>query len=121
MTLLERLPEERQKATSIQFARYWINFGYGNAPWPAFSLDHQNQNADQIIAVADSRDGWVVRSREEDTKCSSEAEGGVRRYMQWELLEGILSQLGDDAKVVVDKMSFPNLMKLSNLEPNTLE
>lgn len=122
MTLLERYPEERQKTASIQFARYWLQFGNGNAPWPEFKVDDMmngekgNQHHiddDEIIAVADSREGWVVRSRRKDEDLSQLAEGGPRRYRQWEVLEEIFDSQGDQAQKVIDTISFPHLMSIA--------
>ena len=108
MTLLERFPRERQRLASVDFARYWITFANGLPPWPAFTLEDGEK-----IAVADSREGWVLRTRQEDVERSRDDEGGERRYHQWEVLADILENVGEDAQNVVEALSFPNLTALA--------
>lgn len=110
MTLMERYPQPKQREISVSFARYWIAFANGRAPWTAYTLE------DETLAVADSQHGWVIRTRKEDVESAKHAEGGgERRYAQWETLAGILEKLGDDAPKAVAELSFPKLISLAQI------
>lgn len=107
MTLLERLPLQIQRDISTSFARRWIAFTNGRAPWTQYEW------ADQTIAVADSREGWVTRTRAEDLDRSALDEGGQRRYREWEVLDEVLCEMGDKTSEAVAALSFPVLVTLA--------
>ncbi|KAH7166571.1 Alpha/Beta hydrolase protein [Dactylonectria macrodidyma] len=107
MTLMERFPLQKQRDISIGFARKWTAFAYGEDPWAPYML------ADETIAVADSREGWVVRTRSKDMETSADDEGGQRRYTKWEALDAVFSELGDGAVAAVAALSFPTLVTLA--------
>ncbi|KAH8729924.1 Alpha/Beta hydrolase protein [Ilyonectria robusta] len=107
MTLMDRFPLQKQRDISIGFARKWTAFAYGEEPWAPYML------ADETIAVADSREGWVVRTRAEDMESSADDEGGQRRYAKWEALDAVFCELGDGAVAAVTALSFPTLVTLA--------
>lgn len=107
MTLMERFPLQKQRDISIGFARRWTAFAYGEEPWAPYML------ADETTAVADSREGWVVRTRAKDMESSADDEGGQRRYTKWEALDAVFSELGDGAVAAVAALSFPTLVTLA--------
>jgi len=107
MNFLERLPLQTQQDISTSFARRWIAFTNGKAPWPQYKW------ADQTIAVADSREGWVVRTRAEDLDRSALDEGGKRRYHTWEVLDEVLCEMGDRTSEAAAALSFPVLVTLA--------
>ncbi|KAH7140075.1 Alpha/Beta hydrolase protein [Dactylonectria estremocensis] len=107
MTLMERFPLQKHRDISIGFARKWTAFAYGEDPWAPYML------ADETTAVADSREGWVVRTRAKDMETSVDDEGGQRRYTKWEALDAVFSELGDGALAAVAALSFPTLMTLA--------
>jgi hypothetical protein len=107
MTLMERFPLQLQREISVDFARRWIDFTNGKAPWQQYDW------AEQSIAVADSREGWVVRTRKEDSERSAMDEGGQRRYEKWEALDEVFCELGDGAPEAVAALSFPVLATLA--------
>lgn len=107
MMLMERFPLQKQRDISIGFARQWTAFAYGEDPWARYTW------ADETIAVADSREGWVVRSRAKDLVSSAYDEGGQRRYNKWEALDEVFRSLGDRAVAAVEALSFPTLVTLA--------
>lgn len=110
MTLMERYPQQVQREISVGFAKRWIDFTNGKAPWRSYRWD------DQSIAVADSREGWVVRTRKEDSERSAIDEGGQRRYEEWEALDEVFCELGDGVPAAVAALSFPVLVTLAKTE-----
>lgn len=107
MTLTERFPLQRQRDISLGFARRWTAFAYGEDPWPRYTW------VDETIAVADSREGWVVRSRVKDLESSAHDEGGQRRYEKWEALDDVFRGMGERTIAVVEALSFPALIALA--------
>lgn len=107
MNFMGRFPLQRQRDISIDFARRWTAFAYGDEPWTRYTW------VDETIAVADSREGWVVRSREKDLESSLYDEGGQRRYEKWEALDEVFCALGDRAPAAVEALSFPTLVTLA--------
>lgn len=114
MTLLDRFPLPVQRDVSVGFAARWLAFANGDAPWSPYACGHtdDNANADEALAVADEREGWVVRSRLEDSTETRGADGGVRRYLQWEAMSDIFESLGEGADAAVASLAFPSLMGL---------
>lgn len=108
MNFTERFPLQRQRDVSLGFVRRWVAFAYGDEPWARYTW------VDETIAVADSREGWVVRSREKDMESSLYDEGGQRRYEKWEALDDVFRSLGDGAMTAHEALSFPILVTLSN-------
>ena len=56
-----RFPSPRLKDISTRHTRLWIDIANGKAPWTEYKYTGQG---DEIIVVADERDGWVSRSVE---------------------------------------------------------
>ncbi|RKK27582.1 hypothetical protein BFJ66_g16591 [Fusarium oxysporum f. sp. cepae] len=108
MTFMERLPLQRQRDVCIGFARRWTAFAYREEPWPQYTW------VDETVAVADSREGWVARSRVKDLEVSAYDEGGQRRYEKWEALDEVFRSLGEKAPTAVEALSFPTLVTLGN-------
>ncbi|RKL12944.1 hypothetical protein BFJ70_g16032 [Fusarium oxysporum] len=108
MTFMERLPLQRQRDVCIGFARRWTAFAYREEPWPQYTW------VDETVAVADSREGWVARSRVKDLEVSAYDEGGQRRYEKWEALDEVFRSLGEKAPAAVEALSFPTLVTLGN-------
>ncbi|KAF5539494.1 carboxylesterase type B [Fusarium mexicanum] len=108
MTLMERLPLQRQRDVCVGFVRRWTAFAYGEEPWSQYTW------VDEAVAVADSREGWVVRSRVKDMEVSVYDEGGQRRYENWEALDEVFRALGDMAPAAVEALSFPTLVTLGS-------
>jgi hypothetical protein len=106
MTFMERLPLQRQRDVCVGFARRWTAFAYREEPWSQYTW------VDETIAVADSREGWVVRSRAKDLEVSAYDEGGQRRYQKWEALDEVFRSLGEKAPAAVESLSFPTLVTL---------
>ncbi|KAI1029101.1 hypothetical protein LB504_012970 [Fusarium proliferatum] len=109
MTFMERLPLQRQRDVCVGFVRRWTAFAYGEEPWSQYTW------VDETVAVADSREGWVVRSRVKDLEASVYDEGGQRRYEKWEALDELFQSLGQKAPAAVEALSFPTLVALGNM------
>ena len=60
-----RYPSQRLKDISTQHARTWNNFANGETPWEEYKYTGKG---DEVVMVADERDGWVERSVEEHEK-----------------------------------------------------
>lgn len=103
----ERFPLQKQRDISLGFVKKWTAFAYGEEPWTPYTSE------EEAIAVADSREGWVVRTRDEDLERSAQDEGGQRRYEQWEVLDEVCQALGGQAVKAVQALSFPTLATLS--------
>ncbi|KLO86327.1 Uncharacterized protein LW93_11101 [Fusarium fujikuroi] len=108
MTFMERLPLQRQRDVCAGFVRRWTAFAYGEEPWSQYTW------VDETVAVADSREGWVVRSRVKDLEVSVYDEGGQRRYEKWEALDELFQSLGQKAPAAVEALSFPTVVALGN-------
>ncbi|KAG5795627.1 hypothetical protein H9Q69_005306 [Fusarium xylarioides] len=108
MTFMERLPLQRQRDVCVGFVRRWTAFAYGEEPWSQYTW------VDETVAVADSREGWVMRSRVKDLEVSAYDEGGQRRYEKWEALDEVFRSLGDKAPAAVEALSFPTLVTLGS-------
>ncbi|KAF4428934.1 Carboxylesterase type B [Fusarium acutatum] len=108
MTFMERLPLQRQRDVCVGFVRRWTALAYGEEPWSQYTWVHE------AVAVADSREGWVVRSRVKDLEVSAYDEGGQRRYGKWEALDEVFRSLGEKAPAAVEALSFPTLVTLGN-------
>ncbi|EXA32045.1 hypothetical protein FOVG_16713 [Fusarium oxysporum f. sp. pisi HDV247] len=108
MTFMERLPLQRQRDVCVGFARRWTAFAYREEPWPQYTW------VDETVAVADSREGWVARSRVKDLEVSAYDEGGQRRYEKWEALDEVFRSLEEKAPAAVEALSFPTLVTLGN-------
>ncbi|KAM6520250.1 hypothetical protein FALCPG4_013799 [Fusarium falciforme] len=106
MMYTERFPLQKQRDISLGFVKKWTAFAYGEEPWTPYT-------SEEAIAVADSREGWVVRTRDEDLERSAQDEGGQRRYEQWEVLDEVCQALGGQAVKAVQALSFPTLATLS--------
>ena len=93
MTLLDRFPDERMKKASKEFARRWIRFASGKAPWRLYTREEQS------ICVVNSYMGWFDRTRREDEAMSPQSVEGERRYQAWETMDGVLRKLGVHARL----------------------
>jgi hypothetical protein len=60
-----RYPTQRLKDISTQHAQLWIDFANGKAPWKEYKYTGRG---DEVIMVADERDGWIERTVAEDEK-----------------------------------------------------
>lgn len=60
-----RYPTQRLKDVSTRFAQLWVDFANGKAPWAEYKY---TGNGEDIIMVADERDGWTERTVAEDEK-----------------------------------------------------
>ncbi|OAK98147.1 alpha/beta-hydrolase [Phaeosphaeriaceae sp. SRC1lsM3a] len=60
-TLQFRFPSQRLKDISTQHARLWIDVANGTAPWSEYKYTGKG---DEVIMVADEREGWVERTLE---------------------------------------------------------
>jgi hypothetical protein len=58
-TLQFRYPTQNLKDISTRHAQLWIDFANGKAPWQEY---HYTGSGDEMIMVADERDGWVERT-----------------------------------------------------------
>ncbi|KAF5564206.1 carboxylesterase type B [Fusarium phyllophilum] len=92
----------------VGFVRRWTAFAYGEEPWSQYTW------VDEAVAVADFREGWVVRSRVKDLEVSAYDDGGQRRYEKWEALDEVFRPLGDKAPEAVEALSFPTLVTLGS-------
>ncbi|KAG9185962.1 hypothetical protein G6011_02518 [Alternaria panax] len=81
-----RYPTQRLKDISTQHAQNWIGFANGNTPWKEYKY---TGNGDEVVMVADERDGWVER-----TVCQHEklVDNTWRRcealYQSWDIMRG---------------------------------
>lgn len=64
--------------------------------------------------MADSREGWVVRSRVKDLEVSVYDEDGQRHYEKWEALDKWFQSLGQKAPAAVEALSIPTVVALGN-------
>jgi hypothetical protein len=64
-TLQFRYPNQRLKDISTRHAQLWIDFANGKAPWSEYKY---TGNGNELIMVADERDGWVERTVAEDER-----------------------------------------------------
>ncbi|KAF5962787.1 carboxylesterase, type B [Fusarium bulbicola] len=108
MTFMERLPLQRQRDVCVGFVRRWTAFAYGEEPWSQYTW------VDKVVEVADSREGWVVRSRVRGLVVSAYDEGGQRLHEKWEALDEVFRSLGVKAPAAVEALSFPTLVTLGN-------
>jgi carboxylesterase type B len=54
-----RYPTQRLKEISTNHARTWVGFANGNTPWKEYKYTGKG---DEVLMVADERDGWVERT-----------------------------------------------------------
>jgi hypothetical protein len=64
-TLQFRYPSQKLKDISTKHAQLWIDFANGKTPWTQYKY---NGDGEEVIMVADERDGWVERTVAEDEK-----------------------------------------------------
>jgi hypothetical protein len=64
-TLQSRYPSQRLKDISTKHAQLWNAFANGKAPWKEYKY---TGNGDEIIMVADEREGWVERTVAENER-----------------------------------------------------
>ena len=83
-TMKFRFPTERDSDVSTDFARKFITFANGKAPWPRFEV-----NGGQRLQVANWYEGWVSRTRAQDEKAVE------RRYKQMEVIREVYTTVGD--------------------------
>ncbi len=107
MTLLFRYPDERQKVASIEFARRWVLFARGKAPWKPYTQEKQS------ICIGDSQIGWTDYKRKEDEELSPQSEGGERRYRAWEEVAKDLKGL--DSKTRLEAVAGTSLVGLASI------
>ncbi|RAR10733.1 alpha/beta-hydrolase [Stemphylium lycopersici] len=62
-----RFPRQKLKDISTQHARLWVDFTNGKTPWTEYKYTGKG---DEVIIVADERDGWVERSVREQENIS---------------------------------------------------
>ncbi|KAL6703957.1 hypothetical protein ACN47E_008895 [Coniothyrium glycines] len=60
-----RYPSQRLKNISTKHAQLWITFANGKTPWSAYKYTGKG---DEVIMVADEREGWVERTVAENEK-----------------------------------------------------
>jgi hypothetical protein len=60
-----RYPTQRLRDISTKHAQLWINFANGKTPWRQYKY---TGSGDEIIMVADERQGWIERTVAEDEK-----------------------------------------------------
>lgn len=93
LTYLERYPTHRGgffAAMAMEFARKWIAFANGRAPWEEFC-----EGDGEKMAVFDDVRGFEVRTRERDEEVSREDVWGERRYEGWEMITRALENVED--------------------------
>lgn len=61
-TLQFRYPMQRLKDVSTKHAQLWIEFANGKSPWEEYKYISKG---DEVVMVADEREGWVERSVKE--------------------------------------------------------
>jgi hypothetical protein len=54
-----RYPSQRLKNISTQHARLWVDFANGKAPWARY--EYGGGQGDEVVMVADEREGWVEK------------------------------------------------------------
>jgi hypothetical protein len=59
MTLKFRYPFQRLKDIATRHAQLWIDFTNGKKPWTDYKY---TGNGDEVIMVADDRQGWIERT-----------------------------------------------------------
>jgi hypothetical protein len=64
-TLAFRYPTQKLKDISTKHAQLWVDFANEKAPWTQYRY---SGNGEEVIMVADERDGWVERTVAEDEK-----------------------------------------------------
>jgi hypothetical protein len=64
-TLQFRYPTQKLKDISTKHAQLWIDFANGKTPWAQYKY---SGDGEEVIMVADERDGWVERTVAEDEK-----------------------------------------------------
>ncbi|KAL7916803.1 Alpha/Beta hydrolase protein [Trichoderma velutinum] len=106
-TLSDRYPTDQHRRISEGFAKRWIAFGNGEAPWDAYTTGKES------IAVVDNRHGWVTVTREEDDEKYRDSEDGQRRYEAWEIVHKVLSKHGNRAQDILDKLKSRSLIATS--------
>lgn len=81
-----RYPTQRLKDISTQHAQNWISFANGSTPWREYKY---TGDGDEIVMVADERDGWVERTVGQHEKL---VENTWRRcealYQSWDSMRG---------------------------------
>lgn len=60
-----RFPSQRLKDISTRHAQLWVDFANGKQPWPEYKYSGKGE---EIVSVADERQGWVHRTVAEDEK-----------------------------------------------------
>jgi hypothetical protein len=60
-----RYPTQRLKNISTRHAQLWIDFANGKSPWQQYRY---TGNGEEVVMVADERDGWIERSVAEHEK-----------------------------------------------------
>ncbi|EFQ94408.1 hypothetical protein PTNB73_03967 [Pyrenophora teres f. teres] len=60
-----RYPSQRLKQISTQHSQHWIVFANGRAPWSEYKYTGKG---DEIIAVADDREGWLEKKVDDHEK-----------------------------------------------------
>ncbi|KAJ4377516.1 hypothetical protein N0V83_000341 [Neocucurbitaria cava] len=58
-------PSQRLKDISTKHAQLWIDFANGKEPWTEYKY---TGNGDEVVMVADERDGWVERTVAQNEK-----------------------------------------------------
>jgi outer membrane protein assembly factor BamE (lipoprotein component of BamABCDE complex) len=64
-TLQFRYPTQRLKDISTRHAQLWVDFANGKTPWREYKY---TGNGDEIIMVADEREGWLERTVAENER-----------------------------------------------------
>ncbi|KAL1794431.1 hypothetical protein ACET3X_007852 [Alternaria dauci] len=81
-----RYPTQRLKNISTKHAQTWIGFANGNKPWYEYKY---TGNGDEVVMVADERDGWVERTVSQHEKL---VDNTWRRcealYRSWDSMRG---------------------------------
>ncbi|CAO2647459.1 Nn.00g083810.m01.CDS01 [Neocucurbitaria sp. VM-36] len=60
-----RYSSRRLKDISTRHAQLWVDFANGNTPWKEYKY---TGNGDEVIMVADERDGWIEKTVAENEK-----------------------------------------------------
>ncbi|KAH7110545.1 Alpha/Beta hydrolase protein [Dendryphion nanum] len=60
-----RYPTQRLKDISTRHAQLWVEFANGKSPWAEYNY---TGTGDEVVIVADEREGWVERSVAEDER-----------------------------------------------------
>jgi hypothetical protein len=64
-TLQFRFPTQKLKDISTKHAQRWIDFANGKKPWRQYTY---SGDGEEVIMVADEREGWVERTVAENEK-----------------------------------------------------